>query len=54
LIVSRFGTYIEETLVPALMHVHTVVPDDMLDPKISSLRERIDVAGSRQLYLPAY
>jgi transposase len=51
---ARFRAYVEETLVPALRRGDTVVLDNLPAHKVSGVRERIEAAGARLLYLPAY
>jgi hypothetical protein len=51
---ARFRDYVEQTLVPALRPGDTVVLDNLTAHKVSGIRERIEVAGARLLYLPAY
>ena len=50
----RSRGYVEETLIPALKPGDTVVLDNLPAHKVSGIRERIEVAGARLLYLPAY
>ncbi|KQO45452.1 DDE endonuclease [Methylobacterium sp. Leaf86] len=49
-----FRVYVEETLVPTLKQGDTVVLDNLPAHKVSGIRERIEAAGARLLYLPAY
>ncbi|EHP90063.1 putative transposase of insertion sequence [Methylorubrum extorquens DSM 13060] len=51
---ARFRSYVEETLIPTLKHGDTVVLDNLPAHKVSGIRERIEAAGARLLYLPAY
>lgn len=51
---ARFRGYVEETLVPALKRGDTVVLDNLPAHKVGGIRERIEAAGARLLYLPAY
>lgn len=51
---ARFRSYVEETLVPTLKHGDTVVLDNLPAHKVSGIREPIEAAGARLLYLPAY
>lgn len=51
---ARFRGYVEETLVPALKRGDTVVLDNLPAHKVSGIREHIEAAGARLLYLPAY
>ncbi|WP_156630183.1 IS630 family transposase [Methylobacterium sp. Leaf112] len=50
----RFRRYVEETLVPTLKQGDAVVLDNLPAHKVSGIRERIEAAGARLLYLPAY
>ena len=51
---ARFRGYLEETLIPTLKTGDTVVLDNLPAHKVSGIRERIEAAGARLLYLPAY
>ncbi len=51
---ARFRGYLEQTLVPALRPGDTVVLDNLPAHKVSGIRECIEAAGARLLYLPAY
>ena len=51
---ARFRSYVEEILIPTLKHGDTVVLDNLPAHKVSGIRERIEAAGARLLYLPAY
>lgn len=51
---ARFRDYVDETLVPVLQPGDTVVLDNLPAHKVSGIRERIEAAGARLLYLPAY
>ncbi|GJE04484.1 IS630 family transposase ISMdi1 [Methylobacterium isbiliense] len=51
---ARFRADVEETLVPALRRGYTVVLDTLPAHKVSGIRERIEAAGARLLYQPAY
>lgn len=51
---ARFRAYVAETLVPSLKRGDTVVLDNLPAHKVSGIRERIEAAGARLLYLPAY
>jgi len=51
---ARFRAYVEETLVPALKPGDAVVLDNLPAHKVSGIRERVEAAGARLLYLPAY
>ena len=50
----RFRRYVDETLAPTLKQGDTVVLDNLPAHKVSGIRERIEAAGARLLYLPAY
>ena len=45
---------VEETLIPTLKQGDMVVLDNLPAHKVSGIRERIEAAGARLLYLPAY
>lgn len=51
---ARFRGYVEETLIPVLKPGDTVVLDYLPAHKVSGIRERIEAAGARLLYRPAY
>ncbi len=51
---ARFRSDVEETLAPALKRGDTVVLDNLPAHKVSGIREPIEAAGARLLYLPAY
>ena len=51
---ARFRAYVKQTLVPVLKRGDTVVLDNLPAHKVSGIRERIEGAGARLLYLPAY
>ncbi len=51
---ERFRTYAADTLVPALNPGDTVVMDNLAAHKVAGVREAIETAGARLLYLPAY
>ena len=51
---ARFRSYVEETLVPSLKLGDTVVLDNLPAHKVAGIRERIETAGARLLYLPPY
>lgn len=51
---AGFRSYVEETLVPVLTRGDTVVLDNLPAHKVSGIRELIEAAGARLLYLPAY
>ena len=50
----RFRRYVDETRAPTLKQGDTVVLDNLPAHKVSGIRERIEAAGARLLYLPAY
>ena len=50
----RFRAYVADTLVPGLRPGDTVVLDNLRAHKVSGIREAIEGAGARLLYLPAY
>ncbi len=45
---------VEETLIPTLKQGDMVVLDKLPAHKVSGIRERIEAAEARLLYLPAY
>ena len=51
---ARFCSYVEETLVRVLKYGDTVVFDNQPAHKVTGIRERIEAAGARLLYLPPY
>ncbi|GJE28784.1 IS630 family transposase ISMdi1 [Methylobacterium organophilum] len=51
---ARFRDYVEQILAPALRPGDTVVLDNLPAHKVSGIRECIEAAGARLLYLPAY
>lgn len=51
---SAFRTYVEAVLVPDLKPGDTVVLDNLPAHKVGGIRERIEAAGARVLYLPPY
>jgi transposase len=51
---ARFRSYVEETLIPTLSQGDTIVLDNLPAHKVSGIREAIEAAGARLLYLPAY
>jgi hypothetical protein len=51
---AHFRGYVEQTLVPALRPGDAVVLDNLPAYKISGIRARIEAAGARLLYLPAF
>ena len=51
---SAFPTYVEAVLMPDLQPGDTVVLDNLPAHKVGGIRERIEAAGARLLYLPPY
>jgi transposase len=51
---ARFRSYVTEILVPALRPGDTVVMDHLQAHKVAGVREAIEAAGARLLYLPPY
>jgi transposase len=51
---ERFRAYVAETLVPALRSGDTVILDNLGAHKVAGVREAIEAAGARLLYLPPY
>ena len=51
---ARLCCYVEETLAPTLKQGDMVVLDTLPAHKVAGIRERIEAAGVRLLYLPAY
>lgn len=51
---ARFRRYVEEPLVPTLTYGDTALLDNLPPHKDSDIREHIEAAGARLLYLPAY
>ena len=51
---DRFRAYVADTLVPTLKPGDTVVMDNLAAHKVTGVREAIEAAGARLLYLPAY
>ena len=49
---QAFRTYVQSVLSPALRPGDTVVLDNLPAHKVSGIRERIEAAGARLLYLP--
>jgi transposase len=50
----RFRSYVSETLVPVLHLGDIVVMDNLPAHKVAGVREVIEAAGARLLYLPSY
>ena len=51
---ARFLNYVTDTLIPALRSGDTVVMDNLSAHKLTGVRQLIEAAGARLLYLPAY
>jgi transposase len=51
---ERFRAYVAETLVPALRSGDTVILDNLGAHKVAGVREAVEAAGARLLYLPPY
>jgi transposase len=51
---ERFRAYVADTLVPVLRRGDTVILDNLPAHKVGGVRERIEAAGARLLYLPPY
>ena len=51
---TRFLSYVAQTLVPALKPGNTVIMDNLAAHKVAGVRETIEAAGARLLYLPPY
>jgi len=51
---TRFRSYVTEILVPTLRPDDTVVMDNLQAHKVAGVREAIEAAGARLLYLPPY
>lgn len=51
---DRFRAYVTETLVPVLKRGDTVILDNLPAHKVKGVRESIEAAGARLLYLPPY
>jgi transposase len=49
---ERFKAYIAEVLVPALEKGDTVIMDNLPAPKSTKIRDMIEAAGAKLLYLP--
>ena len=50
----RFRAYVADVLVPALRPGDTVVMDNLAAHKVAGIRQLIEAAGVRLLYLPPY
>lgn len=51
---ERFRAYVVETLAPALRQGDTVILDNLPAHKVKGVREAVEAAGARLLYLPPY
>src|SRR5205807_9640092 len=51
---NGFLAYVEQVLVPTLMPGDVVVLDNLSAHKVPGVREAVEAAGSRLLYLPPY
>jgi transposase len=51
---TRFRSYVTEILVPVLRPGDTVILDNLQAHKVAGVREAIEAAGARLLYLPPY
>jgi transposase len=51
---ERFRAYVTQTLVPTLRRGDTVILDNLGAHKVTGVREAIEAAGARLLYLPPY
>lgn len=51
---ERFRAYVSETLVPTLRPGDTLILDNLGAHKVAGVREAIEAAGARLLYLPPY
>src|SRR3954454_5349201 len=51
---ERFRAYVAQTLVPTLRPGDTVIQDNLGAHKVTGVREAIEAAGARLLYLPSY
>ena len=51
---ERFRAYVSDTLVPTLQWGDTVILDNLGAHKVAGVREAIEAAGARILYLPPY
>ena len=49
---ERFRSYVTGTLVPSLRSSETVVLDDLRVHKVPGVREAVEAAGARRLFLP--
>lgn len=51
---EAFRAYVEQILVPTLVPGDIVVMDNLASHKVAGIREAIEAAGARLLYLPPY
>ena len=51
---QAFRTYVEAVLGPELKHGDTVELDNLPAHKVGGIRESVEAAGARLLYLPPY
>ncbi len=51
---AAFLAYVRQVLVPALRRGDTVIMDNLPAHKVAGVREAIEAAGARLLYLPSY
>jgi transposase len=51
---QRFRSYVTETLVPVLKRGDTVILDNLPAHKVAGVRQAVEAAGARLLYLPPY
>jgi transposase len=51
---NGFRAYVEQVLVPSLSPGDIVVMDNLPAHKVAGIREAIEAAGAKLLYLPAY
>ena len=51
---ERFRNYVADILVPALQPGDTVVLDNLCVHKVAGVRETVEAAGARLLFLPPY
>ena len=51
---ARFRAYVADTLAPVLRRGDTVILDNLGAHKVAGVREAVEAAGARILYLPPY
>jgi len=51
---EHFRAYVTQTLVPSLRRGDTVILDNLGAHKVAGVREAVEAAGARLLYLPPY